>query len=432
MQKAVVGNIFSLGLCGLIVVPLSNFFGRLPIIFIFQCLALATCAWAGEATSLKSFIAARILNGLVASAAQGGALMWIKDLFFFHEHPRKINFVEFPIILSPYLGPLITAFIEYKVTWRWGFRVSTILWAIGWLLIVAFLDEPYYDRSIPEAERTPRQARWRRLLGIEQFKDARTSRRSLSVMLQPLVVITKIPVLAIVIYYFLNFAWVISVNTTISIWLVNFYGFNPKNLGKPSPFPPLPLKPHTPPLNSPPPKGFFYFFGPIGVTLGWLIGHWLHDAFGNMYAKRHNSRMHPEARLTISYPATLLMVLSLIILGFGVQRHWHYMVLSVFAAAQCCGIMICTTAVNAYLLDCYPHSAGEVSAWVAVGRIWGGFMATYIQLPWVGKAGPAAVLGIQAGITFGASFVIVAILQIYGRRVRQWQEGMDFGGKKQT
>lgn len=131
VQKAVVGNIFSLGICGLFVVAVSNYFGRLPILFLFQTLSLATCAWAAATTSLRSFIAARILNGLVASAAQGGALMWIKDLFFFHEHPRKINYVEFPIILSPYLGPLITAFVEYKVSWRWGFWICTILWGLG-------------------------------------------------------------------------------------------------------------------------------------------------------------------------------------------------------------------------------------------------------------------------------------------------------------
>jgi len=426
VQKAIVGNIFSLGICGLVVVALSNYFGRLPVIFLFQSLALATCAWAAAATSLKSFIAARILNGLVASAAQGGALMWIKDLFFFHEHPRKINYVEFPIILSPYLGPLITAFIEYKVSWRWGFWVCTILWGIGWLLIAGLLDEPYYDRTIPEEQQAPRQSRWLRLIGVEQLRAARSERRPLSVMLQPIMVITNLPVLLIVIYYLLNFAWVISVNTTISIWLVNFYAFNTKNLGETR------MIFFFPAQHCPSPKdslltrsqGFFYFFGITGVTLGWLIGHWMHDAFGTFYAQRHGGRILPEARLTISYPATLIMVVSLIIIGLGVQRHWHYMILAVFAAAQCCGIMICTTAVNAYLLDCYPGQSGEVSAWVSIGRIWGGFMATYIQLPWVQEIGAAKVLGIQAAITFAASFVII-FLQVYGRRIRQWQEAKE-------
>jgi len=162
----------------------------------------------------------------------------------------------------------------------------------------------------------------------------------------------------------------------------------------------------------------------VGVTLGWLIGHWMHDAFGRFYADRHTGRIDPESRLTISYIATCIMVVSLIIIGLGIQNRWHYMILAVFAAGQCCGIMISTTAVNAYLLDCYPGSSGEVSAWVAIGRIWGGFMATYIQLPWIQRIGPAKVLGIQAAITLSAAFIIL-ILQIYGRSMRQWQEIRD-------
>lgn len=75
---------------------------------------------------------------------------------------------------------------------------------------------------------------------------------------------------------------------------------------------------------------------------------------------------------------------------------------------------------NAYVLDCYPAASGEVSAWITNGRVLGGFMASYIQLPWVGKDGPAEVLGIQTAITAAAALIIVA-LQFFGKRIRQWQ-----------
>lgn len=176
--------------------------------------------------------------------------MWIKDMFFFHEHPRKINWLEFPIILSPYLGPLITAFIVYKVEWQWSFWTCTVLWGIG-VLLIFLLDEPLYDRSIPEGQRYPRKSRWSRIFGIEQWK-SRRERSLVQSCGRFLWAITRIPVLLTVIFYFLNFAWVwfktstdalertsaltplqvISVNTTVSIWLTSFYGFNPKDLGE--------------------------------------------------------------------------------------------------------------------------------------------------------------------------------------------------------
>jgi len=40
------------------------------------------------------------------------------------------------------------------------------------------------------------------------------------------------PVLTILVYYFLNFTWVIGVNTTVAIWLTNLYGFSTRKLGK--------------------------------------------------------------------------------------------------------------------------------------------------------------------------------------------------------
>jgi len=415
VQRAVVGNIFAIGACGLFVVALAGFFGRLPVTFFFQSVMVGTCVWSAASTSFDSYLAARIINGFFCSVGQGGALMWVKDLFFFHEHPRVINYIEFSIILSPYVGPLVTSFIVSGTTWRWAFWVCTILACISWFLVF-FLDETYFDRTSPVV---PRGSYISRLTGVQQAKSWR-QRSLLQAFGRPLIAITKIPVLTILVYYFLNFAWVIGVNTTVAIWLTNLYDFSPRDLGKLTcvclfvldlPFP------ATRAENS---LGFFYFFGVVGVLLGWLAGHFLHDAVGRFYVRRHGGRLDPEARLIITYPATLILCLSLITLGFSLQHQWHYVVIAVFAGIQCFGVMIVTTAINAYLLDCYPEGSGEVSAWTTASRSWGGFMATYIQIEWVTQSGPAKVLGIQATITFASLFLIV-FLQLYGKRMRQWQ-----------
>lgn len=226
VQRAVVGNLFTIGACGLFVIPLASYFGRWPVILVFQCVMLGTCAWSGAATSFRSYLAARIINGFFCSVGQGGALMWIKDLFFFHEHPRIINYVEFSIILSPYLGPLITCFIVSYVSWRWAFWVCTILAGIG-LIAILFLDESLFDRKAPP---NFRRSYLSRLVGVQQAKAPQKS--FVQCMARPFMAITKVPVLTILVYYFLNFAWVIGVNTTIGIWLTNIYGFSTKGIGE--------------------------------------------------------------------------------------------------------------------------------------------------------------------------------------------------------
>ncbi|KAI9710563.1 MAG: hypothetical protein M1820_002699 [Bogoriella megaspora] len=417
LQHAVVGNLFSLGASGLFAVAFANYFGRLPTLLVFQSIALATCAWAAAATNFESYETARILNGLFESCTQGAGILWIKDMFFFHEHPRLINILEFPVILSPYLGPLLSSFILYKTKWQWAFWLATCMWALGWILIL-FTDETLYDRSTDF--RVPRGPLWKRILGIEQAKGLR-NRSFVQAAVRPIIALTKIPVLLVVIYYFLNFAWVIGVNTTVSIWLTDFYDFNPKNLGMS-----MSDTLSTSKLIS---AGFFYFFGPTGVFVGWFVGHWIHDAYANFYARRHNGRIEPEARLALTYLATFIMAVALLILGFAIQHRWHYMVLAVCAAIQCVGIMIATTAVSAYLLDAFPEGAGEINAWVSIGRAWGGFMATYVQIPWVEKIGSAKAMGIQTAIT-GAAALIIVFLQIYGKRIRIAQGRMVFGKSK--
>ena len=227
MQRAVVGNLFTIGASGLFVVAFAGFFGRFPVTFLFQSVMVGTCVWSAAATSFNSYLAARIVNGFFCSVGQGGALMWVKDLFCFHEHVRVINYIEFSIILSPYLGPLITSFIVSGTTWRWGFWVCTCLACISWFLVF-FLDETLFDRIGPAVDRGSYISR---LSGVQQAKSWR-QKSLLQTLGRPLIAITKLPVLIILVYYFLNFAWVIGVNTTVSIWLTTLYDFSTRDLGK--------------------------------------------------------------------------------------------------------------------------------------------------------------------------------------------------------
>lgn len=105
------------------------------------------------------------------------------------------------------------------------------------------------------------------------------------------------------------------------------------------------------------------------------------------------------------------------------------MAVAVLDAAQLIGVNIISTAANAYLGDAYPEASGEVDTWIVIARAMGGFMATYIELPWVEKVGTAKALGTQAGITW-AALVLIIFLQVFGKRLRQAQGPMVFPGAR--
>ena len=60
-----------IGAGGLVVVGLSSYFGRLPVIFYFQACALGMGIWCAAAKSYNSYLGARILLGFFASVAEG-------------------------------------------------------------------------------------------------------------------------------------------------------------------------------------------------------------------------------------------------------------------------------------------------------------------------------------------------------------------------
>lgn len=93
--------------------------------------------------------------------------------------------------------------------------------------------------------------------------------------------------------------------------------------------------------------------------------------------RRHGGRIDPEVRLYPTYLSSVLMATALVVLGFSLENVWHYMIVAVFFGFQVAGIMIATTAVNAFLLDAYPEGSGEVGAWIVFGRVFGGFMVRF-------------------------------------------------------
>lgn len=140
---------------------------------------------------------------------------------------------------------------------------------------------------------------------------------------------------------------------------------------------------------------------------------------------RHNGRITPEARLIAIWLSTPFYIVGIVVMGYALGRHWHYMTLAVGWGLQNFGIIIITTAINAYVLDAYPEGSGEVAALLNAARAFGGFVAGYVQIVWAHKSGEIVEFGSQAGITAAAFFIVVG-LQFYGERLRKWQGAMNF------
>lgn len=98
-----------LGSGGLLAVVLSNAYGRLPTVFWMIFISVIFAVLCAAAPNFNTFFAARILGGFASAPAQATGLMFVKDMYFFHEQVRKVNLWTSFFILSPYLGPIVAA-----------------------------------------------------------------------------------------------------------------------------------------------------------------------------------------------------------------------------------------------------------------------------------------------------------------------------------
>jgi MFS family permease len=123
------------------------------------------------APNFTTFYALRALMGLFLTSGQVIGLSFIKDMFFFHQHARKIGIWATLFVLAPYLAPLFGNFIIAGTgDWRLIFWVVFAICMVDLTLIVLFADESWYRRDIPISDQPDRGVRLMRLVGIWQIK----------------------------------------------------------------------------------------------------------------------------------------------------------------------------------------------------------------------------------------------------------------------
>ena len=149
-----------------------SYWGRAPVMF-WSVLAGTLFTLACTVThNFLVFYGFRAMMGLTLTAYQAVGLSCIKDMFFFHEHARKIGIWVALFVLSPYLGPLLGNFIISGTNeWRPVFWMAFGTCCLDLVLIVVFLDETFYNREIPKEAQPDRGPRLMRVIGSWQIRN---------------------------------------------------------------------------------------------------------------------------------------------------------------------------------------------------------------------------------------------------------------------
>ncbi len=130
--------------------PLSDSFGRKPVILAGAALYILAAALAWVAPTLELVLAARLLQGLGAAGPRVVTLAIIRDLYSGREMARLMSFVMMVFTLVPAIAPLLGALIIDVAGWRGVFLafIAFSVLSVGWMALR--LAEP-----LPRARRLP-------------------------------------------------------------------------------------------------------------------------------------------------------------------------------------------------------------------------------------------------------------------------------------
>ncbi|TNE37301.1 MAG: MFS transporter [Alphaproteobacteria bacterium] len=146
MTLAIAGYLAATAILMLVLGPLSDFFGRRPVMLVTLCLftlASITCALAGN---FGLFLTARIGQGIIIGG-WGLSLAIVRDRHESREAASRIGFMAMAMAIAPMLAPVAGGGLDALLGWRAVFWLYALLGAIALLLCWIDLGETKTQRA---------------------------------------------------------------------------------------------------------------------------------------------------------------------------------------------------------------------------------------------------------------------------------------------
>jgi len=134
-------NLLAFGLAQLIHGPLSDRFGRRPVLLWSLAAVVVGCISCVMAQTINQLIVARVFLGLVAAAEAVIGLAIIKDLYDEKQQVKALAFLGMVIAIVPAIAPIIGGYLHVAFGWQSNFLVIAAMAVIAASVIYRFLPE---------------------------------------------------------------------------------------------------------------------------------------------------------------------------------------------------------------------------------------------------------------------------------------------------
>jgi len=445
--------ILVLGFSNFIWVPLSESFGRRPVLIFSTLICTGSAIWRARATTYGSFMGACVLNGLGAGPAETQQPAIIADIIFLHDR-GKYNTLYFAFYFgSLMVGPIIAGPMSQAVGWRNFWWLNVALNAFTTICCVFLFPETKYRRTfvsdnvqtLPTGQMLVDEGSYEKVSGPMQDEGTNNPRimrdpsnplatqdtnpNNLRVvkthedpslgtgrpskqqwrLFQPyqggLIREFLLPwylcLFPIVEFAAFNVSWTASSFLTLNLTQTQAFASPPYNLSNQT-------------------IGFFNFAILIGAAIGLLTAGPLSDYVAAKLTERNRGIREPEMRLLAAVPYVIIMVIGNVIVAVGYQYAWSWKVI-VIIGYTATGIQVAAlpSIFSTYAVDSYKPVAGSLFVAITVNKnVWGYGFSKFIT-PWIIKAG--YIPPIMTNMALILLWCLFGILfWFYGKTFRKW------------
>ncbi|PNY27701.1 transporter AQR1 [Tolypocladium capitatum] len=367
--------------------PMSQVFGRRPILLLtavlFFLLSLATAS----APNLAAFFVFR-----AASAFEGTAFMvlgaaCLGDIYRPTERGTAIGWFLSGTLIGPALGPFLGGIVVTYSSWRSIFWLQTALAGTGVLGVFFLVPETIHRKKIFDLNGYSRRGKIKALLGMTN------------------------PIRPLRLFRYWSLVPV-ACGSSALVW--NMYSLL------------TPIRYVLNPrfhLETPLLTGLFYLAPGCGYLLGTFMGGRWADRTVRVWIKKRNGVRVPEDRLRSAVPFLgFLMPACILIYGWTVDKAVGGIPVPVIVLfLQGVGQLFCSPSLNAYCLDVMPGQGAEVTAANHFVRYLAGCLGIAVILP--------AIEGVGVGWfeTISALFLVVSTVGVMAaiRWGEEWRKSTD-------
>lgn len=399
----------------LLIAPLSEVFGRYPVMNAANCLFLAATILAALSQSTTLFIAARALTGLaVASNVLNPAI--VGDIFPSDKRGSAMSFIMLAPLLGGAIGPAISGAIAQTVGWRQVLWMSAGLAAFCEVLFLTCFRETY---KVPILRN--RAARLRAAMHDDSLKapfdegEHKSWAKLWESVMRPVIVVFSSGVLlTLSLFGSVAFAFYYIIAVTLPDVLEGLYHLTPAAAGaafisfSKCPFLSLALLSAT----------WTNQHSGIGSACGVVVCNRLLDRIYVDLRDSHKGVDRPEFRLPLAIVGGVTLPLAVI--SYGWAAHLHAPVWLVLSTVGLMGfaLMLAFLPLTAYVVDAFGLYAASAMTGLIVTRC---LMGTFLPL-FTGPAVESLGYGWGFNVFGAATLCLIPIPVVVFRYGSKWRQ----------